>query len=197
MSPRSRSARRTGLAVVALACALTLAGCSSVKRANPAQSAGELPDEEVTDFVLRETDQGHPQWTLYAKWAASYAARDIWVARDVRLDFFDEKDGHRSSELTAREGEIQKQTRNMTARGNVVLQTAEGTRMTTEELHFENNNQQITSDKLVRVEREGDVLTGVGFTGDRDLRHFEFKSRVNATVRAKQGALTDQGKAKP
>ena len=179
---------RAALLVAALAAAG--AGCNALPKANPMSSRGEMPDQEVTDFVLTETDAGRPQWTLYAKWAATYTARNVVVARDVRVDFYDEE-GARSSELTAREGEIQQLTRDMTARGNVVLTTTEGTRMTTEELHFGNREQLITSDRRVRVEREGDALEGVGFSSDPDLKRFEFRSRVNATVRSKSGALIE------
>jgi LPS export ABC transporter protein LptC len=153
-------------------------------------SKQDLPDQEVTDFVLTETDAGRPQWTLYSQWAATYTARNVVVARDIRVDFFDDK-GARSSELTAREGEIQQLTRDMTARGNVVLKTAEGTRMTTEELFFRNREQLITSDRLVRVERQGDALEGVGFSSDPALQHFEFRSRVDATVHSKSGAVVE------
>lgn len=176
---------------VLLACVcLAAAGCNGLPRANPMSSRADMPDQEVTDFVLTETDAGHPQWTLYAKWAATYTARNVVIARDIRVDFFDEK-GARTSELTAREGEIQQATRDMIARGNVVLMTTEGTRMTTEEMRFQNREQLITSERLVRVEREGDVLSGVGFSSDPNLRHFEFRSRVNATVRSKSGATIE------
>jgi len=172
---------------------LTLAGCSGGQHSSPVGAAGELPDQEVTDFVLTETDQGRPQWTLYARYAATYQAKNLVVSRDIRVDFFNDK-GLRSSELTARQGEIQQQTRDMTARGNVVLQTSEGTRMTTDELHFNNNAQQITSDKLVRVDRAGDVLEGTGFASDPELHHFEFKTQVHATVRGNSGALIESRK---
>lgn len=177
-------------AVLLLVACVAAAGCNGLPRANPMRSQGEMPDQEVTDFVLTETDAGHPQWTLYAKWAATYTARNVVVARDIRVDFFDEK-GARSSELTAREGEIQQATRDMTARGDVVLRTTEGTRMTTEELHFGNREQLITSDKLVRVEDKGNTLEGVGFSSDPDLKRFEFRSRINATVRSKTGAILE------
>lgn len=179
-----------GRAVLMLVACMAAAGCNGLPRANPMRSQGEMPDQEVTDFVLTETDAGHPQWTLYAKWAATYTARNVVVARDIRVDFFDEQ-GARSSELTAREGEIQQATRDMTARGDVVLRTTEGTRMTTEELHFGNREQLITSDKLVRVEDKGNTLEGVGFSSDPDLKRFEFRSRINATVRSKSGAILE------
>jgi len=168
--------------------ALAVAGCGRQTEVGPPTATGALPDQEVSDFVLTETDGGALQWKLYARYAATYNARNVVQVRGLRVDFFDEK-GDRSSELTAREGELQLQTHDMTARGNVVLQTQEGTRMSTEELHFLNREQKIVSPvtQQVRVERHGDVLTGFGFESDPDLRHYEFKQRVRATVRTQSG----------
>lgn len=165
-----------------------LAGCGKQTEVGPPQATGVLPDQEVSDFVLTETDQGALQWKLYARYAATYNSRNVVQVRGVRVDFFDEKN-QRSSELTAREGELQLQTHDMVARGNVVLQTNEGTRMSTEEMHFLNRDQKIVSPitQQVRVERKGDVLTGYGFESDPELRHFEFKQNVRATVRTQSG----------
>jgi LPS export ABC transporter protein LptC len=180
---------------VALALLLiAAAGCGAQRSSVPSRAAGELPDQEVSDFALTETDQGAPQWKLYARYAATYNARNVIVARAIRVDFFDEL-GAQSSELTAREGEIQLQTRDMTARGNVVLQTREGTRMSTQEMRFLNREQKIVSplEQKVRVEREGDVLTGYGFESDPGLKHYEFKRKVQATVQTNSGGgITDR-----
>jgi len=173
-----------------LSLALLASGCSGAKKSNPVSSGGELPDQEVTDFVLTETDRGQPQWTLYANWAATYQSRNLVVARTIHVDFFDDK-GQRSSTLTADTGDIQQVTRDMTARGHVVLQTTEGTRMRTEELHFTNQAQRITSDKLVTVERKGNVLDGIGFSSDPELHHYEFVSKVHATITNKPGDLKE------
>lgn len=177
--------RRRGALALGL-CVLLLAGCGKQRSIGPAGSTGELPDQEVGDFVLTETDQGSPQWTLYARYAATYSARNTIVARSVRIDFFDPK-GKQTSELTAREGEINQTTRDMTARGDVLLRSSEGTRMSTQSLRFLNHAQRVVSDDFVRVERAGDVLTGYGFESDPDLHHFEFKRRVNAVVRTRSG----------
>jgi len=174
-----------GVAALAL---LPLAGCGVQRSAVPSRAGEELPDQEVSDFVLTETDEGTPQWKLYARYAATYNARNVIQARAVRVDFFDEK-GQASSELTAREGEIALQSRDMTARGDVVLQTREGTRMASQEIHFLNRDQKIVApvEQMVRVERAGDVLTGYGFESDPDLRHFEFKRNISATVHTRSG----------
>jgi LPS export ABC transporter protein LptC len=197
-----RSRRRHGLpagavSFVSLALLLgVLAGCGTRRSPVPSRAAGELPDQEVSDFVLTETDEGAPQWKLYARYAATYNVRNVIVARTIRVDFFDEQ-ATVSSELTAREGEIRLQTRDMTARGNVVMQTREGTRMSTQVIHFLNREQKIVSpvEQRVRVERAGDVLTGYGFESDPGLRHFEFKRKVEATVQTRSGAGSLERKA--
>src|SRR5262249_9542876 len=163
-------------------------GCGPQRYTGPVGSTGELPDQEVRNFVLTETDQGNPVWKLYARYAAMYDARNSIVAQAVRVDFFDAQ-GNKTSELSAREGEIDRQRRDMIARGNVVIQTTEGTRMSTEELRFLNRTQKVHSDREVRVERAGNVLTGVGFDSDPDLKHYEFLGRVHAQVR-RVGELT-------
>jgi LPS export ABC transporter protein LptC len=176
-----------GLLALGLAGAL-VAGCSGGKKLSASGTTGELPDNEVEQFYVTETDSGRTQWTLFAQHAATYQARDLVIVRGVRVDFFNEK-GEKSSELVAREGELLQRTRDMVARGNVVLLTTEGWRMSTEEMHFLNSRRRITSDKLVRVEKEGTVLEGVGFASDPNLEHFEFQHQIRATVQPGAGAL--------
>ncbi len=178
--------------------AALVAGCGHERTVTQSGAGGELPDQEVSDFAVTETDEGTPQWTLYARYAATYNARNQVVARGVRVDFFG-ADGKRSSVLTAREGDLNQRTHDMTARGSVVLQTTEGTRLSTEELRFLNREQrvEVPEDRLVRVERGGDVLTGYGFQSDPDLRHYEFKRRVQVTVRTPPGGLNEPGAERP
>jgi LPS export ABC transporter protein LptC len=173
---------------VSLAWILLLGGCGQQRSTGPVGSTGELPDQEVRNFVLTETDQGNPVWKLYARYAAMYDARNSIVARGVRVDFYDQQ-GRKTSELSAREGEIDQMSRDMTARGNVVIQTTEGTRMTTEELRFLNRSQKLRTDREVRFERAGNVLTGVGFESDPGLEHYKFLGPVHAVVR-RAGDLT-------
>src|SRR2546422_11523043 len=126
---RRREWIRTLPALIAVP--LLVGGCGQQRSIRPVGSTGELPDQEVRNFVLTETDQGNPVWKLYARYAAMYDARNSIVARSVRVDFYDAQ-GRKTSELSAREGDIDQLSRDMTARGNVVPQTAEGTRMSTE-----------------------------------------------------------------
>lgn len=190
--------RAAVLLLAALAVAGMVTGCGRGKDVSATGDSGELPDSEVEDFTVTETDSGRAQWTLYSRQAATYTAKDLVRARSVRIVFFG-TDGAKSSELIAREGDLYQRTRDMVARGNVVLQTVEGWRMSTEELHFLNSTHRIKSDKLVRVEKEGSVLEGVGFESDPNLEHFEFQHEVRATVRpgAAQVVVPGGGKGGP
>ena len=190
---RSLATPRLPLLAVALAWALVLGapGCGGSPRMSSVPDTGELPDQEVSDFEATETDQGAVQWKMYARSAATYRARNAVVARGVRIDFFNEK-GARASTLTAREGEMNDLSHDIIARGDVVIQTTEGTRMTTDQLKFLNKMQRIQTESFVRVDRRGDVLTGWGFESDPQLKDFQFKRQVKATVHTRSGGTVEQ-----
>ena len=192
---RRPAPRYAMLVLLAVALLGAVSGCAQRRSVGPAGSSGELPDLEINDFALTETDAGKPEWKLYARYAAEYSARNSYVARDLKVDFYDDQ-GARSSVLTAREGEINGRSRDMTARGNVVLVATEGTRLSSEELKFLNHDQKIVvpDDQLVTVQRGSDVLTGYGFESDPDLKHYEFKRRVQATVRSRVPLGEEGGK---
>src|SRR5437867_3193149 len=194
MRQRTERSRVGWAGRIGLVAVLAVAGCSQKRSVGPAGMTGELPDQEVSDFAITETDAGKLEWKLYARDAATYSPRNLIVAHQVRIDFYDDQ-GKQSSELVANQGEINERTRNMTARGKVVLQTTEGTRLSSEELRFLNRDQKILvpSDQLVRVQRGGDVLTGYGFESDPNLTRFEFKRQVQATVRSRTGGIIGAG----
>ncbi|MBI3539077.1 MAG: LPS export ABC transporter periplasmic protein LptC, partial [Candidatus Eisenbacteria bacterium] len=179
--------------LIAMLAALGHIGCGGTPQVSQSPDTGVLPDQEVSDFVATETDQGLVQWKMYARSAATYRARNTVIARGVRIDFYDEK-GKRSSTLSADTGEMNDLTHDMTAHGHVAIQATEGTRMTTELLHFLNKQQRIVTDAFVRVDRAGDVLTGYGFESDPDLKNFQFKHQVRATVHTRSGGTLTPGK---
>ena len=63
------------------------------------------------------------------------------------------------------------------------MNTPEGNRLETEELHWDRKQDRVYSDVFVRLTRAKDVLTGVGFRSDPNLRSYEILKDVRATVR--------------
>jgi LPS export ABC transporter protein LptC len=163
-----------------------LAGCSREEPVLMTPRAANLPSQEVTDFELRESDTGRPEWILVSKYAATYSGRGLIVARDVVIDFYDTA-GEKYSRLTAREGTVMQPQNDMEARGKVVVTTTDGVRIETESLRFLNRQRRIVSDEFVRLERNGDVVTGIGFESDPSLEHFSIKREVRAKVQSSPG----------
>ena len=163
-----------------------LAGCGGDDAVTLSPRAANLPSQEVSDFSLEESDTGRPEWILEAKYAATYSGRGLIVARDVTIDFFD-SEGKKYSRLTAKEGTVQQPGNDMEARGKVVVTTTDGTRIETESLRFLNRQRRIVSEEFVRLERNGDVVTGIGFESDPSLEHFSIKREVRAKVQSSPG----------
>lgn len=199
--PFRRTLRRPSRGTANLMLALLLvpallAGCGERRGLGPSGKTGELPDQQVEDFAITETNSGVVEWKLYAQKADMFDVKNTVIAYGVRVDFYDDK-GKPTSQLTARQGEINQGTRDMTARGNVVLQNSSGAHMTTQSMRFLNRDQKIVSDELVRVEQNGNVLMGVGFESDPGLKHYTFRTRVQGTVRSKVETLLGPGKKTP
>ena len=187
-APRTARGLRGGAtrAVATLSILAALAGCSRESSEPLSPRAANLPSQEVSDFTLEESDTGRPEWILEAKYAATYSGRGLIVARDVTIDFFD-SEGKKYSRLTAREGTVEQPGNDMEARGNVIVTTTDGTRIETESLRFLNRQRRIVSDAFVRLERHGDVVTGIGFESDPSLEHFSIKREVRAKVQSSPG----------
>ncbi|MGH7726655.1 MAG: LPS export ABC transporter periplasmic protein LptC [Candidatus Eiseniibacteriota bacterium] len=184
-----RRGRRDSSALLALAVVLAIwfaAGCGGEDRVVPQPRSQDLPTQEVRDFSLAESNEGRPEWILTSRYAATYQQRGVIVARDVAIDFFD-SEGKKYSHLTAREGEVKQPSNDMEARGNVVVTTEDGVRIETSSLSFLNRERKIVSNEFVRLERNGDVVTGVGFESDPSLEHFSIKRQVRAQVQTSPG----------
>jgi LPS export ABC transporter protein LptC len=160
---------------------LALAGCGRADEPGSRPELGELPTSEVRNFQLRTSDAGRLEWILHADYAASYSQRGRINARKIAIDFYDER-GRKYSHLTAREGTVQQPANDMEARGDVVITTQEGVRVETSSLRYLTRERRIVSDAFVKLTRNGDVVSGVGFESDPSLEHFTLKREVRARV---------------
>lgn len=101
---------------------------------------------------------------------------------DVNLTFFTAT-GARNAVLTSREGTYRMRLGSMEARGNVVVVSEDGRRLTTEQLRYDPNRNQISSDSaFVLTEPGGRRLEGVGFVSDPDMNNIRILSNVGGTA---------------
>jgi LPS export ABC transporter protein LptC len=100
--------------------------------------------------------------------------------RGVRANFFTDA-GALDGTLTSREGTYNTRTGIMEARGDVVVQSQDGRRLTSPELRFLVNQNEIRSDSSFVLTRPGDRLTGVGFVSDPNLQNVQVFRATGAT----------------
>jgi LPS export ABC transporter protein LptC len=104
--------------------------------------------------------------------------------RGVKLTFYT-RTGQRNSVLTSREGTYNTRQSRMEARGNVVVVSEDGRRLTSEQLRYDQVRNEISSDSAFVLTEPGRRLEGIGFTSDPNMNNV----RVHRLIEG-QGAVS-------
>lgn len=160
---------------VILAVLVTLAGACE-RRPPPAGTAelpaarGDLPppDQVVEDGEHVITTRGVKQAVLRAEHLYFYNETGKVIGDTIQVDFFDES-GQFASMLTARTGEIDQQTQDMVATGDVFVRGEDAT-IRTEELYFDPRRDRIYSQTATEIVQRGNVIRGQGVESDPALK---------------------------
>lgn len=106
-----------------------------------------------------------------------------YVNGNVIVEFFDKRTGKRASVLTAERAEINDQTRDMTAFGNVVIVSdSSRTRITTDSLTWNNARQLLLSAAPVLIVAPHETIQGIGFESDQYLRDYKIFNARGSSV---------------
>jgi LPS export ABC transporter protein LptC len=155
-----------------------LISCGEEGKVQPAVTGAVIEDEQPSqttyNATMHFTNEGQPRGTLLAGRIRVYdTRRQTIMDSGVKVDFYD-KEGMKSSVLTARWANINDQTKYMVAYDSVKIVSNKGTVVYTDSLTWDNENQKITSPAFVRiVENTGRVTTGHGFESDQTLSNYK------------------------
>jgi LPS export ABC transporter protein LptC len=182
---RSPARRRGGVALfVSLALAIVagagVSGCGNEEPAGRSLGPGPYPEQHFYDYRLIESREGVKQWLLRSDEMYKFADEQFVHLVDLEMEFY--RDGAYYSTLVADSGRAQTVTKDLFAWGNVVVETADGRRLETQELHYDNARNLIHNDVFDRLTRGEDVVTGIGLEATPDLEYIEIKQRVQAEV---------------
>ncbi len=169
----------------------SLLTCSESDRPERSLGAGEMADQEFSDFRTIESDSGIVKWILEAPVARVYNIRNLLVTDNPEITFYGEN-GAVTSILTADKGEYNQQTHDLTALGNVVVTTSEGYTLETESLIWLRELGQIHTEDFVKVTKDNDILTGYGFQGYPELKNVDIKRDVKAYLKDDQGLVDEE-----
>ena len=130
------------------------------------------------------TDRGVLNAELQSDTAFFFDENTRIELRGVKLTFYT-RTGQRNSVLTSREGTYNTRQSRMEARGNVVVVSEDGKRLTSEQLRYEQMRNEISSDSAFVLTEPGRRLEGIGFTSDPNMNNI----RVHRLIEG-QGAVS-------
>ncbi len=159
------------LLVSATCILLLLSGCSN--RAKPVSS--DIPKGVVTmkGLKMSQTSEGKPAFQIAAEEAYIYQSESLIKFYKVKAKYFSL--GRETSNLTSDEGLLNTSTNDIQATGNVLLKSAEGSILETEQLNWVNKGGGVFTDKAVKVTKGGNVMTGIGLQTDMALENISIK----------------------
>jgi LPS export ABC transporter protein LptC len=114
------------------------------------------------------TDRGVLNARLEADTAFFFDENTRIELRGVHLTFYT-RTGERNSVLTSREGTYNLRQSKMEARGNVVVVSEDGRRLTSEQLRYDQTRDEISSDSAFVLTEPDRRVEGIGFTSDPNM----------------------------
>lgn len=157
---------------------LLLVACQEAPLPDP--EGPPLPSQIVEGFELVETSKGRKEYRLEAVRAYLYHTEDRIEVVEPRVLFFDEW-GKVFSQLSAREGWVDLQSSNLTARGDVVVLTQDSTWLYTDSLVWDNRARLITTEGWVKIEHPKGTVIGWGLRSDPRLERIQILDSIRGS----------------
>jgi len=160
-----------------------LSACLDVQEP-PTARAVPLPDsadQMLIGMSTIVTEAGVRRADLRSDTALMYEDNTRTELRKVNAVFYTAT-GTKDATLTAREGTYNMRLGTMEARGDVVVTSTAGRRLTTPQLRYDPGRNEVSSDSTFRLTMpDGRVLSGVGFISDPDLNSVRILKDPKAT----------------
>jgi LPS export ABC transporter protein LptC len=189
MSGRLRFAVMTLPLVAAVACSDGTAP-PPISRSPLADSADQL----MFGIETLLTDRGVLNARLEADTAFFFDENTRIELRGVHLTFFT-RTGERNSVLTSREGTYNMRQAKMEARGNVVVVSEDGKRLTSEQLRYDQTRDEISSDSAFVLTEPDRRIEGIGFTSDPNMNNVRVHRLIEGAGAVTTGDLGQPGPA--
>ncbi|OGF97630.1 MAG: LPS export ABC transporter periplasmic protein LptC [Candidatus Glassbacteria bacterium RBG_16_58_8] len=148
---------------------LSLSGCSSPPSTDrPGETGDRSPDQVIEGFAMIITDQGVKKSRFRARRAMIFQDEGMVESEDVHVEFF-RSNGEHYSTITADRGVLYTKTKDMDAYRNVVVVSHDNIRLETESLHWDEDQDLITTDDPVTLIQGGKRIQGIGLVSDLSL----------------------------
>lgn len=171
--------------VLGVICIVSTVACSSKKQ--PPVAATHSPLADSADQVMygarfNLTDKGLQRAQLEADTAYFFEDNTRIELEPVHTTFFTAT-GAKDAVLTSQRGTYNSRTTNMVARKNVVVVSEDGRRLTTPELIYNQQLNQIASDSAFVMTEPNRRLEGIGFRSDPNMKNIQILKGASGMAR--------------
>ncbi|MDQ3949961.1 MAG: LPS export ABC transporter periplasmic protein LptC [Gemmatimonadota bacterium] len=177
---------RGTLVLIGLVAALALAACRSREQlpVTGVATAADSADQVMIGVRTLLTERGVKQGELFADTTFVYDENSRYVFRNVRTTF-NTPTGAPNGTLTAREGRYDIRQRVLEGFGDVVVVTADGKRLLTPHLRFDQARNLVRSDSAFTLTDGTRRSQGIGFESDPNITRFVCKRQCVASDNVK------------
>ena len=181
--------RARGVFLACVSALVALAACGGDKEPAAVRTSALADSADQVMFGARAilTDQGLMRAELFGDTAFFFDDNTRIEMRVVKTNFFT-TEGAKSAVLTSKEGTYRTQG-SMEARGDVVVVSTDGRRLTTPQLRFDQVRNEISSDSAFVLTEPGRRVAGVGFVSDPNMNNI----RILKTTSGSTGRVTIPG----
>lgn len=165
--------------------AIFLASACTTKKQPPVarhSALADSADQVMYNARMNLTDQGLQRAHLESDTAYFFDDNTRIELEKVHTTFFTAT-GAKNAVLTSERGTFNSRTNNMIARKNVVVVTEDGRRLTTPELLYNQQRNEISSDSAFVETEPNRRLEGVGFRSDPDMKNIRILKGATGVAR--------------
>jgi len=145
---------------------------------NSVSSAQEESDQIINDFSLAGYGrEGRKTWEITGKSADIFT--DVVKLKQIVGNLYDEEE---NIKLTADKGDFNKENGMVHLEQNVIITTSGGARLTTDSLHWDRQNQLVSTDDKVNIQREDMHLVAQGAQGRPDLNEVVLEKDIQMNI---------------
>ncbi len=158
---------------ILLAAAFALSACNNPKTSPPSSAHSPLADSaDQVMYTARFnlTDRGLMRAQLQADRAYFFDESTRAELENVNTTFYS-AGGEKEALMTSKTGSYNSRGGNMVARGNVVVISETGRRLTTQELRYDPAVNEVASDSAFVLTEPGRRLEGIGFRADPNMNN--------------------------
>lgn len=162
----------SGAAFLLLACE------NNIEKIKAFSSPENLPVVEASNFETMFTDSGEVRFSLKAPKLLRFEGEGkpyVEFPEGIELVKYDEHQNIISS-ITADYAKQFEKEEKWEAKNNVVATNAQGDTLKTEHLIWEEKEEKIYTEEFVRIIREDQIITGIGFQSDQSLQNWRIKN---------------------